>query len=326
MRRQATTPKAHAIRPVYRIRLMPVRQQRMLLAVLVLFTMAITATGAFAAGRIQPQPEPQAVADRSSITAFENRITARDNAAIELEKVNLVSQLNQQRAINELLSETIADKEKSIAAKDQTIVAKEKSMDTLEDTILKSLLANLEEKTLSRGSATLDSFIREARSLVDLSKKLKRFKNSKEAAAIDLSAYEREIAGRLSRLPTLKPISGGLDGYGWRIHPIFRYRQFHGAVDMGAPTGTPIKAAAAGRIIEAGYSSSAGNFVKISHGNGFVTAYLHCSKLNVQTGMNVSKGQVVGLVGNTGNSTKPHLHFAIELDGEPLNPASIIME
>lgn len=313
MRRQNPTPAEHAIRPVSRVRLLSLKQQRILIAVIVLCTMAVTATGAFAAGRSQNRPETAApVADRPSISAFENRIAARDTAAVELEKVNLIAQLNEQKALNEQLNGTIE--------------VKEKKMDSLEDTILKSLLANLEQKSVSRSGATLENYIKEARNLVDLSRKLQKFKKSANAGTIDLTAYEEKIQRRLAYLPTLKPIPGALDGYGWRIHPIHRYRQFHAAVDMGAPTGTPIKAAAAGRVIEAGYQSSSGNYIKISHGNGFVTAYLHCSKLNVKEGATVSKGQVIGLVGSTGTSTTPHLHFAITLNGEPFNPASIIME
>ena len=320
MRRQNSSSAAHAIRPVPRVRLLSARHQRLLITALIILTMGITATGAFAAGRSQIQTEVvKPVADRSSITAFENRVAARDIAAVELEKVNLVTQLSQQKNLNEQLSGMNEQLSGSIEVK-------EKTMDTLEDTILKSLLANLDQKSVSRSGATLANYIKEARNLVDLSRKLQRFKKTANASAIDLTAYEDKIRRRLANLPTLKPIPGVVDGYGWRIHPIFHYRQFHAAADMGAPKGTPIKAAAAGRVIAAGYSSSSGNYIKISHGNGFVTSYLHCSKLNVQSGATVSKGQVIGLVGSTGNSTEPHLHFAIELNGEPLNPASIIME
>lgn len=119
-------------------------------------------------------------------------------------------------------------------------------MDSLEDTILNSLLANLDEKTVSRSGDSLNKKIEEARNLTDLSKKLKKFKSTPEAERIDLTEYEAKINSRLAKLPTLKPIAGKLEGYGPRTHPIFGYRHFHGAVDMGAPTGTPIKAAAAG--------------------------------------------------------------------------------
>ncbi|MGI6297624.1 MAG: M23 family metallopeptidase [Saccharofermentanales bacterium] len=313
MRRQDTTCSDPVLRYVTTARLLIRKYQRPLIAVIILCTIALTASGAFAAGRSQSQADSTPAAnDRSSLTAFENRVASRDNLALELEKINLVNQLNEQKALNEHLTGTIE--------------VKEKAMDSLEDTILNSLLANLDEKTVSRSGDSLNKKIEEARNLTDLSKKLKKFKSTPEAERIDLTEYEAKINSRLAKLPTLKPIAGKLEGYGPRTHPIFGYRHFHGAVDMGAPTGTPIKAAAAGRIIAASRSSSAGNFVKISHSNGFVTSYLHCSKLNVNEGDTVNKGDVVGLVGNTGNSTKPHLHFSIEFNGEPLNPASIIME
>ncbi len=302
-----------ALRFVNKARLFINKNQRPVLAVLILFAIVFTAGGAYAAGRTQSKDDSITTSDdRSSLTAFENRVASRDNLALELEKINLVNQLNEQKALNEHLTGTIE--------------VKEKAMDSLEDTILNSLLSNLEEKTVSRAGASLNKNIEEARNLTDLSHKLKKFKNTPEAERINLTDYEAKINSRLANLPTLKPIAGKLEGYGPRTHPIFGYRHFHGAVDMGAKTGTPIKAAGAGRVIAASRSSSAGNFIKISHGNGFVTAYLHCSKLNVKEGDTVNKGDVIGLVGNTGNSTKPHLHFSVEYNGEHLNPASIIME
>ena len=94
----------------------------------------------------------------------------------------------------------------------------------------------------------------------------------------------------------------------------------HGGVDIAAPTGTPIYAAAAGTVAVAQWGSSYGNYVKIDHGNGYATLYAHASTLLVKSGQRVSKGQVIARVGSTGNSTGPHLHYEIQRQGNRINP------
>lgn len=94
----------------------------------------------------------------------------------------------------------------------------------------------------------------------------------------------------------------------------------HKGNDYAAPTGTPTYAAAAGRVIIAGYSSSAGNWVVIDHGNGLVTKYMHHSSICVSAGQYVERGQQIGAVGSTGQSTGPHLHFQVELNGVAVSP------
>lgn len=94
----------------------------------------------------------------------------------------------------------------------------------------------------------------------------------------------------------------------------------HKGNDYAAPTGTPTYAAADGVVTIAGYSSSAGNWVVIDHGDGLVTKYMHHSKLCVTAGEHVKKGQQIGEVGTTGQSTGPHLHFQVEVNGVPVNP------
>ncbi|MGI6334674.1 MAG: M23 family metallopeptidase, partial [Saccharofermentanales bacterium] len=160
----------------------------------------------------------------------------------------------------------------------------------------------------------------------NLSYKLRNFLKTGTADEIDLEPYKKEIARRLSHLPTIKPISGKFNGYGYRTHPIFGYWHFHPAADVGAPRGTKIKAAAAGRVTVASYNWSAGNYVTINHGNGFTTTYMHCSKLLVRYGQYVEKGETIALVGNTGTSTCPHLHYELRFNGDPVNPKSMIME
>lgn len=103
-----------------------------------------------------------------------------------------------------------------------------------------------------------------------------------------------------------------------------RSGRMHYGLDIAASSGTPIKAADGGKVVYAGWKGSYGNLVEISHENGYVTRYAHCSSINVSAGQRVHKGQLVGRVGNTGRSTGPHLHFEVLKNGENVNPSSYV--
>lgn len=111
---------------------------------------------------------------------------------------------------------------------------------------------------------------------------------------------------------------------GYRDHPIFGQYMAHNGIDLSADTGTAIYAAYRGTVVTAAYSSSAGNYIMIDHGSGLMTVYMHCSKLLVSEGEEVAKGQTIGLVGSTGNSTGPHLHFSVRLNGSYVDPKPYI--
>jgi murein DD-endopeptidase MepM/ murein hydrolase activator NlpD len=108
--------------------------------------------------------------------------------------------------------------------------------------------------------------------------------------------------------------------YGMRFHPILKKNKMHTGIDIGAPKGTNIVAAENGTVLQAGWNNAYGNMVMINHGGNLVTLYGHASKLLVSTGQTVTKGQVIALVGSTGYSTGPHLHFEVRKNGDPVNP------
>lgn len=108
--------------------------------------------------------------------------------------------------------------------------------------------------------------------------------------------------------------------FGYREQPLAGASTNHKGIDFAAGTGTPIYAAAGGTVTSAGYSGNAGNMIVINHGNGMTTYYMHCHKLYVKSGQKVSKGQNIAAVGTTGNSTGPHLHFQVNVNGVPKNP------
>ena len=109
-------------------------------------------------------------------------------------------------------------------------------------------------------------------------------------------------------------------GYGWRVHPISGEKSLHRGIDLAVAQGTPIRSAQDGRVVSAGNAGSYGLCVVIEDGNGYQSRYAHCSSLNVSAGQEVKRGDVIAAVGSTGNSTGPHLHLEVMLNGEYLNP------
>lgn len=110
------------------------------------------------------------------------------------------------------------------------------------------------------------------------------------------------------------------DDYGYRTHPILGIQQFHSGVDMAAPSGSSILAAADGTVVAATYNATMGNYVMIDHGNGLYTIYMHASALYVSSGQSVSAGSTIAAVGSTGRSTGAHLHFSVRQNGSYVSP------
>lgn len=103
-----------------------------------------------------------------------------------------------------------------------------------------------------------------------------------------------------------------------------RWGRTHLGVDLAMPSGTPISAADGGTVIFTGYSGSYGNLVKLDHGNGIITYYAHCSEITTDQGQTVKKGETIAKVGSTGNSTGPHLHFEVRINGENVDPMTYL--
>jgi murein DD-endopeptidase MepM/ murein hydrolase activator NlpD len=121
------------------------------------------------------------------------------------------------------------------------------------------------------------------------------------------------------------PIRGRMTSpYGWRNDPISGVRRFHAALDLAAPTGTPIKAAMDGRVVTLGFNSVYGKYIIMSHGGGFQTLYAHMNATSVGQGAYVPQGAKIGEVGSTGYSTGPHLHFGVFKNGKAVNPLEFL--
>ena len=127
-------------------------------------------------------------------------------------------------------------------------------------------------------------------------------------------------------LPTLYPILDGWysSNFGYRIDPFSGQQSMHEGIDFPAEHGTPIVAAASGKVLAAEWHPAYGKMIEIDHGNGLVSRYAHASTLVVKEGDLVVRGQRIATVGSTGRSTGPHLHFEVRLNGVPQNPARFL--
>jgi murein DD-endopeptidase MepM/ murein hydrolase activator NlpD len=123
-------------------------------------------------------------------------------------------------------------------------------------------------------------------------------------------------------IPSRNPLADSrlTSNFGMRNHPILGGRRGHKGVDLAAPVGTPIYATADGMVSRASWFSGYGLFVSIEHGGDMQTRYGHMSRLNVADGQRVRKGDIIGYVGSTGNSTGPHLHYEVRVAGNAVNP------
>lgn len=121
--------------------------------------------------------------------------------------------------------------------------------------------------------------------------------------------------------PVARPLTGAVgSGYGNRVHPVHGGVKMHHGADIGAPTGTPIHAFAAGTVTFAGSRGGYGNMVIVEHANGITSRYAHQSAMDVTVGQRVTAGEQLGRVGETGTATGPHLHFELRRDGESFDP------
>ena len=139
-----------------------------------------------------------------------------------------------------------------------------------------------------------------------------------------LARVTREAGGILAALPSRLPLRGAVNsGFGLRRSPWTGAPEFHGGIDLSAPTGTPVKAGASGVVRFAGRSGGYGNVVILDHGQGIESRYGHLDTIDVVHGERVERDQRIGLTGNTGRSTAPHLHYEVLVAGQPVDPRQL---
>ena len=143
----------------------------------------------------------------------------------------------------------------------------------------------------------------------------------------ELDNFFKNQKSLLSSTPSIWPIRGWVtSGFGFRKSPFTGLREKHEGWDIAARNGSPVRTTADGVVVVEGREYGYGNLVEIDHGYGRVTRYGHNSKHLVKAGDRVKRGQVIALVGNTGRSTGPHLHYEVLLNGVPANPKNYILE
>ena len=153
----------------------------------------------------------------------------------------------------------------------------------------------------------------------------------------DVASLQKEQAAIQARLaaqtsPAAGPVRQGSGGMIWPVNGVLTsgfceprpWEACHPGIDIAAPTGTPIRAAASGRVAIAGWTGGYGNYTCIQHSGSLSTCYGHQSAINVSVGQQVSQGQVIGAVGSTGHSTGPHLHFEVRVNGSVVNPMNYL--
>ena len=136
-------------------------------------------------------------------------------------------------------------------------------------------------------------------------------------------AKEQEI--RMENIPAIQPVMNKdlkrvASGYGMRIDPVYHVRKFHQGMDFTAPTGTEVFATGNAKVEFAGWKQGYGNTVILDHGYGYKTLYAHLYKTLVRKGQKVRRSDIIALVGNTGKSTGPHLHYEVRLNDKPVDP------
>jgi len=137
----------------------------------------------------------------------------------------------------------------------------------------------------------------------------------------------KDKAGRWAAMPSIWPVHGWVtSGFGPRVSPFTGLLAMHDGLDIGAAPNTSVQAPASGYVVSAGFEAKMGNVIQVDHGYGIETEYGHLAKILVKKGQKVKRGDVIALVGSTGRSTGPHLHYMVKIKGQSVNPRDYILD
>ena len=209
-----------------------------------------------------------------------------------------------------------AQRQRDYIAKQQSSLSADRSAQAAARYQLSVAIADNKD-ALQEITARRDEFEAQARDLQAQSEAVAESLGRSSSSSSSSSSASSSSNGRLSEPLSKYTITSE---FGYRVHPIYGTTLLHSGVDLAIASGTPIKAAAAGKVVSAGWLGGYGNATIIDHGGGLATLYGHQSAILVSVGQSVSKGQVIGRVGCTGSCTGPHLHFEVRINGEPVDP------
>ena len=271
-------------------------------------------------------------------TSFVDMLLQSEDLMQMLNRAEYIQQISEydRRKMDEYVAikEAIADREARLNTEHQELLqlqdetkAKQQSVETLlakKNQELKNFQSQINE-----AEGQISAYEKDIQAQENKVKQLEAEIKRKEEAAKKAA----EAAGKQYKVTSLGnisftwpcPSSGRItSAFGGRTSPTKGASSNHQGIDIGASSGSSIVAAASGTVVISTYSYSAGNYVMINHGGGVYTVYMHCSKLLVSEGQQVSKGQTIAKVGSTGYSTGPHLHFGIRAGGSYVNPQKYV--
>ncbi len=257
-----------------------------------------------------------------------DNVVLKTNPEYELKLVDRTLDTNEEELVSEIKEDVVVTyKYYEIAVANQTV----ETVNTKEEA--EELVGQLKENELDNVDLSIiEKYTEEAGEIeatsLEVAKSTIEEKVEQKAEEVQKQKEEQE---RLDKMPSIngiklavQPVSGVITsryGVSSRIR-----KSTHTGLDIAASTGTPIKVIADGTVTCASYQGSYGKLVKIDHGNGLETWYGHTSKMYVSVGQKVTAGDVIALVGSTGNSTGPHLHLEIRINGEHVNPQNYLYQ
>ncbi|MDH3891175.1 MAG: M23 family metallopeptidase [candidate division Zixibacteria bacterium] len=247
---------------------------------------------------------------------FNDQVAQKELARLQNENTELASQFEQMRwSLSEVEARYGDLVEKEIVLRS--------AFDLPEIDIQERQLGVGGPKAVTTALSTTQQTAQQAEVDLDYLLRLSRFeleKYDEVHAALD------DLQDRLKHTPSIWPCKGWYSrGYGQKYDPFTGYKRMHWGIDLANPRGTQIVATADGKVIKVGNQGGMGKTVVIDHGYGFKTLYGHLSKSNVKRGQRVKRGEVIALMGSTGYSTGPHLHYEVSRNGKRLNPRKYIL-
>ena len=244
--------------------------------------------------------------DRDMLKSYQEtkQQIADDKKLLEEDNARLTVLVDEAKNKFDEVNSLVEDKQEQVEAYKAEIARLENSKEIYEDEIEEqtAIIAELEKK---------------AQAQIQAPPAATKKPSSNTTTEDNSSNQNTSSSGYVWPVPSSRTVTSE---YGYRNHPSTGRYHFHSGIDIAAPTGSSIVAFTGGVVTSAGWNSSMGNYVMISHGNGLVSIYMHASVLCVSSGQNVSAGQQIALVGSTGDSTGPHLHFSVRLNGSYVSP------
>lgn len=305
-----------------------------------------------AANRLEAEIAQLAIEEADAETAALNERISRlalagymnggeDQGAVFFEATDLTEIVRQNSLLDQANGDTVELLERMRAVEEDRAIAEARAIDAIRvaEEIEADLQGELDELESQQGvqaelKAEMERRVAEWETTVGeleaADAELTQFIREEEAKIAAAAAAAAAASGGGSTAPRPGsasvsgfqwPVAGSVtSGFGYRVHPIFGTRRLHKGLDISGGTGTPIASAKAGTVVSAGWQNGYGNTVIVSHGSGVTTLYAHQTRVGVSAGQSVDRGTIIGWVGSTGNSTGPHLHFEVRINGSAVDP------